>query len=78
MYARIALLLVVLCSQHVTVTYSDSHFTNTWAVEIKGGPEKAEQVARDHGYEIVRQVSKLQDKTLRKLANAINICFLEL
>ena len=56
MYARIALLLVVLYSQHVTVTYTESHFTNTWAVEIKGGPEKAKQVARDHGYEIVRQV----------------------
>ena len=59
MYTRIVLLLIALYSHHVKVTHSESHFTNTWAVEIKGGPETAKKVATDHGYEIVRQVRKL-------------------
>lgn len=25
-------------------------YTNTWAVQIDGGPEKADQIARDHGF----------------------------
>ena len=71
MYTRIALLLVVLYTQHVKLIYSESHFTNTWAVEIKGGPEVAKKVATDHGYEIVRQVSKL----LHYSWNCISILF---
>ena len=59
MYTRIALLLIAFCFQNVKFTRSESHFTNTWAVEIKGGPETARQVAKDHGYEIVRQVKIL-------------------
>ena len=59
MYTRIAVILIVFCFQNVKFTQSESHFTNTWAVEIKGGPEIAKRVAEDHGYEIVRQVKCL-------------------
>ena len=57
MYTRIAILLIVFCFENVKFTNSESHFTNTWAVEINGGLETAKEVAREHGYEIVRQVN---------------------
>lgn len=61
MYTRIAVILIVFCFQNVKFTQSESHFTNTWAVEIKGGPEIAKRVAEDHGYEIVRQLRSFDD-----------------
>ena len=35
---------------------NSEHFTNTWAVEIKGGPDTVQQVAKEHGYDIFRKV----------------------
>ncbi|XP_078620006.1 neuroendocrine convertase 1-like [Branchiostoma floridae x Branchiostoma japonicum] len=40
------------------------HFTNTWAVEIYGGPEKADLLAREHGYENLGQIGNLEDHYL--------------
>lgn len=36
--------------------YCDNHYVNQWAVEIPGGHEEAQRVAREHGYDIVREV----------------------
>lgn len=46
---------LLLC--HVVSTKGD-HFVNEWAVEIPGGIREARNVAKSHGYEIVKEVSK--------------------
>ncbi|KAK3096815.1 hypothetical protein FSP39_003549 [Pinctada imbricata] len=38
------------------VIHGDNHFVNEWAVEIPGGIQQATQVARAHGYEIVKEL----------------------
>ena len=45
---------LLLC--HVVSTKGD-HFVNEWAVEIPGGIREARNVAKSHGYEIVKEVS---------------------
>ena len=35
---------------------SSELFTNTWAVEITGELDTAKQVAKEHGYDIVKKV----------------------
>lgn len=39
------------------VSIRGDHFVNEWAVEIPGGFRQARDVARSHGYEIVKEVS---------------------
>ncbi|CAH1797743.1 unnamed protein product [Owenia fusiformis] len=41
--------------------YNDEHFTNEWAVEIHGGPEVADIVARDLGYVNRGQIGNLEN-----------------
>lgn len=57
MYSAAVLCFILVSSIHAEFTEPETSFTNTWAVEISGGPEVAKRVAEEHGYEIVRQVS---------------------
>lgn len=61
-------LMIVSCLlvSYVALVTSESQFTNTWAVEIKGGPEVAQQVAAEHGYEIVRKLLAFEDHYVLK------------
>jgi len=58
MFALCALWLVLILPEIVS---SELEFTNTWVVEIIGGPEVAAAVAGQHGYEIFRQVGQTPD-----------------
>ncbi|XP_052279881.1 neuroendocrine convertase 1-like isoform X2 [Dreissena polymorpha] len=58
MTSKAILLLLILLPE---VVPEESEFTNTWAVEIDGGPEIAALVAAQHGYEIVRQLQSLEN-----------------
>lgn len=49
----------VLCSlfpPSLAVSYGDRQYLNEWAVEIPGGLSAAEVIARELGYDLVRQV----------------------
>uniref|UniRef100_A0A8C5EFB8 P/Homo B domain-containing protein n=1 Tax=Gouania willdenowi TaxID=441366 RepID=A0A8C5EFB8_GOUWI len=54
MDARVALLLIlagpVLLTAKQRRTHAAEVFTNTWAVEIRGGLEEADRIAREHGF----------------------------
>ncbi len=54
MDARVALLhlwtvLVLLTAERKWIDATDV-YTNTWAVQINGGPEEADRIAREHGF----------------------------
>ncbi|XP_061173752.1 neuroendocrine convertase 1-like isoform X1 [Saccostrea echinata] len=49
---------LLLC--HV-VSIGGDHFVNEWAVEIPGGIRLAREVAKFHGYEIVKEIKPLED-----------------
>lgn len=58
-------LLIFIAIQNVELLETEKdHFTNTWAAHIKGGPENAARVAREHGYEIVRKLRAFDDHYL--------------
>nr|XP_008199422.1 PREDICTED: furin-like protease 1, isoform 1-CRR isoform X4 [Tribolium castaneum] len=40
----------------VIVSLSEAHYTQQWAVHIEGGPQVADEVARDHGFENQGQI----------------------
>lgn len=42
----------------IIVSLSEAHYTQQWAVHIEGGPQVADEVARDHGFENQGQVRK--------------------
>jgi len=54
MDARVALLLVwtgfVLLTHELKWANAAEVYTNTWAVQIDGGPEEADRIAREHGF----------------------------
>lgn len=41
---------------HVANAVAENHFLNEWAVEIPGGQDEVQRVAREHGYTIVKEV----------------------
>lgn len=40
----------------ISYAVSENHYVNQWAVEIQGGHEEAKRVAKEHGYDIVKEV----------------------
>ncbi|XP_063929314.1 furin-like protease 1 isoform X3 [Zophobas morio] len=40
----------------IVVSISEAHYTQQWAVHIEGGPQVADEVARDHGFENQGQI----------------------
>lgn len=72
------LLVVTLCALPVR-TEDLGHFTSTWAVHIPGGKEKANLVARDHGFinlgEVSLTISKVSHKS-KKYFNCIEKFYL--
>ncbi|CAG5958224.1 unnamed protein product [Menidia menidia] len=54
MDAQVALLLVwtalVLLTHELTWAGAAEVYTNTWAVQINGGPQEADRIAREHGF----------------------------
>ena len=40
----------------ITIEGRANAFTNQWAAHIEGGPETAQQVARDHGFRYLDEV----------------------
>uniref|UniRef100_A0A8C6MH77 Furin (paired basic amino acid cleaving enzyme) b n=1 Tax=Nothobranchius furzeri TaxID=105023 RepID=A0A8C6MH77_NOTFU len=54
MDARVALLLtwtgLVLLTAELKWTDTSEIYTNTWAVQINGGPQEADRIAREHGF----------------------------
>ncbi|XP_055871397.1 neuroendocrine convertase 1-like isoform X3 [Biomphalaria glabrata] len=42
----------------------DNHYANEWAVEIAGGRDVAEEVAKQHGYRLVREFQSIPDHYL--------------
>lgn len=47
-----------LCTVYVYIVQSvEAHYTRQWAVHLNGGPEVADEVARDHGFVNLGQVS---------------------
>ena len=58
MSSKLVALLILIAVQNVELLEKEEDpFTNTWAAHIEGGPEVAKRVAKEHGYEIIRQVS---------------------
>ncbi|XP_061116792.1 neuroendocrine convertase 1-like [Conger conger] len=47
----------------------DRQYTNEWAVEIPGGPEAAKTIARELGYDLVRQIGALENHYLLRHHN---------
>ena len=45
-------------------------YTNSWAVEVRGGPKAADELAKKHGFENRGQVRKLVDRTKCNLYNS--------
>ncbi|RZC40349.1 hypothetical protein BDFB_002889 [Asbolus verrucosus] len=43
----------------IIVNLSEAHYTQQWAVHIEGGPQVADEVARDHGFDNQGQVSEV-------------------
>lgn len=41
---------IVLLTAQLKWNYAAEVFTNTWAVQITGGPEEADRIAREHGF----------------------------
>ena len=41
--------------------FEERHFTNEWAIHVEGGPEVADQVARELGYRNTGQIGALSD-----------------
>lgn len=59
MSSKIVTLLIFIAVQNVNLQeLENDHYTNTWAAHILGGPEVAKRVAEEHGYELVREVSR--------------------
>ncbi|CAG2186691.1 PCSK1 [Mytilus edulis] len=43
---------------------SENHYVNQWAVEIQGGHEEAKRVAKEHGYDIVKELKPFDNHYL--------------
>jgi hypothetical protein len=54
LWILISSFLLLFC--HV-ISIEGNHFVNEWAVEIPGGIRRARDVAKSHGYDIVKEVS---------------------
>ena len=51
--------LLVLFSCLHACTYADkTRYTNEWIVEVKGGPEVADEIAERHGFKNLGKVTK--------------------
>ena len=51
-------LLVLFGCLHVCTTYADkTRYTNEWIVEVKGGPEVADEIAQRHGFKNLGKVT---------------------
>lgn len=48
---------LVKCTLEPLVEDDNGHFINEWAVHIPGGDQHVKDVAREHGYTIVGQVT---------------------
>lgn len=61
MDARVGLLylwaVLVLLTAELKRADAADVYTNTWAVQIHGGPEEADRVAREHGFTNIGNVS---------------------
>lgn len=49
-------LVLLVAVQVLLVQRGQAHYTRQWAVEVHGGPDVADQVARDHGFVNLGQV----------------------
>lgn len=50
MDTRVALLHLWTVLVLLNVAHAVEVYTNTWAVQIDGGPEEADRIAREHGF----------------------------
>ena len=57
MNAAIRLFLSVSCALLAQTSAADPRYTNSWAVEIRGGAKAADQLAQSHGFLNLGQVS---------------------
>ncbi|XP_064152444.1 neuroendocrine convertase 1-like [Anguilla rostrata] len=55
---------VVIYAVAALAEIGDRQYTNEWAVEIPGGPHAAKTIARELGYELVRQIGALENHYL--------------
>ncbi|XP_036382703.1 neuroendocrine convertase 1-like [Megalops cyprinoides] len=67
MCSALVIICAVLCAADATVLdFGDRQYINEWAVEIPGGPDAAKAIARELGYELVRQIGALENHYLLK------------
>ncbi|XP_041364221.1 neuroendocrine convertase 1-like isoform X2 [Gigantopelta aegis] len=59
--ALLLLSILVFSVRDVVLASDSSHYVNEWAAEIHGGVDHAKRVARDHGYEFIREVHGFDD-----------------
>jgi hypothetical protein len=52
----------------IVVNLSEAHYTQQWAVHIEGGPQVADEVARDHGFANQGQVRQKVSNFRRNFA----------
>ena len=66
--ALLVLLLLTfdLCSAKAPSADIVGHYLNEFAVEITGGPEVAQGVAEEHGFELIEQVPRATYKVCNK------------
>ncbi|KAI1900462.1 hypothetical protein AGOR_G00050180 [Albula goreensis] len=61
---RALVLCSILCAIPAFSEFGDRQYVNEWAVEIPGGPDAAKEIARELGYELVRQIGALENHYL--------------
>ncbi|KAG9354398.1 hypothetical protein JZ751_001106 [Albula glossodonta] len=61
---RTLVLCSILCAIPAFSEFGDRQYVNEWAVEIPGGPDAAKEIARELGYELVRQIGALENHYL--------------
>ncbi|KAG7481259.1 hypothetical protein MATL_G00064660 [Megalops atlanticus] len=67
MCSALVIICAVLCAADAAVLdIGDRQYINEWAVEIPGGPDAAKAIARELGYELVRQIGALENHYLLK------------
>lgn len=52
-------ILCCVCVCVIVVNFSEAHYTRQWAVHVEGGPQVADEVANDHGFDNHGQVRKM-------------------
>ena len=66
---RLVAIIFVFLSRSVPFADSSSHYTDSWAVEVRGGRQAADTLAKEHGFLNLGEVSVLTKRGVAPISD---------